>query len=162
MVGQDILKKWYTTVSVEGVRIQTKEEVYYLYRGFKISLSNKGRYSISDLRYRDVYSPLLESDRSLLIDHGFILGCDLIRYARDYRREIKYRKAAEYWYTYRDSIRAREEGYTLRLSNCNRVINSKLDLMIYYKIRLKQFKDKYESEISAISDRLEVISRMFN
>lgn len=147
----NVLKKWFEEAKKETKVFTDDSGQFVIYKGFKVR-EEKDKYSILDVRFIDLYSKVRNSEYKIMKKFGFIIGIDLISYARDLNRVFLYNKKVEKFYNLRDSLDKKDPKYLSKLSNCNDNINKNIDLMFYYKTRINQFRIKY-SEIKEMTFR---------
>jgi len=116
-----------------------------LYKGFKMSLNLETfEYNLLDIRKTDFYSSVNDSDFALIVEHGFIKGCDLIMKQRDEERIKSYTRRLEKLYTLKAEYKKDVIKNKKRLGICEANISETIDLLFFYKARLIQNKEKYE------------------
>lgn len=147
----DIVQKWFEE-SKDKVRvfIQTDEQEYIIYKGFKITKFSSG-YKIQDVRLSDFYSEVKESHFKILVKHGFIRGADAIVYTRNKKRVRTYTKKIEELYDqrkeYQKNLKKNKAFYEKKLRNCQENINKNIDLLFLYKSRISNHESKYNINV---------------
>jgi hypothetical protein len=80
----ELLSRWFE--SVDGYpgsgRVDGLGYIAVIYHGFKIELWESGEGYLYDIRWKDIYDEVFKEDLAMFIDHGFVLGADLICYKR--------------------------------------------------------------------------------
>lgn len=92
-----MVKEWFEEYVNSGKgkthRIDDDSE-FIIYKGFKI-LRDREHYTLEDTRFSDLYTRVSDFDLMRLQSHGFMEGCDRIKYVRDSLRLEKHRLSLE-------------------------------------------------------------------
>lgn len=143
------LEEWYSSCPIQPLTMGKTQ--FKIYKGFKISLV-EGMYRIQDTRFRDMYDKVSKKDMKVLNLMGFVEGADTLAHARDCKRVENYHKKVEKLYNDMDSFKYRLKRSRLkksidflekRIRNCDENIKSTLDSLFYYRVKINQFKEKY-------------------
>lgn len=146
----NIIDQWFKEASQQCLIFTTPDEDFLIYKGFKIGRPHEIPITyIKDARLSNMYTDVSKTNTNLFKKHGFIKGVDIISHKRDSSRIKYYKRQTEQFY---DKKRRAEKELkinkdvplnTKRVRNLKIRIRESLDLMFFYKSRVKQFKNKY-------------------
>lgn len=141
------IRQWYEEASAGLVVHSALTSDFMIYKGFKLSVVD-GNYILEDVRFSNMYSKVKEADLTLIKEHGFIKGVDIIGFNRDSKRVSSYKARAEKLYDKRrkckNELPKNKALNEKRIRNINKRIDDYIDLLFFYDTRIKQFHDKYK------------------
>jgi hypothetical protein len=143
-----MIQKWYKEAEQASPKFLFDTYEFMIYKGFKITLTYEGdSFTLEDVRKSDFYTPVSKSDLLLMKNRGFIKGVDYLSYKRAKRNHQTFKRRIKALYSKREEYKRKYDTkpvfYTNRLSNCVNNIHKNLDLFFFYKVKIKQYEDKY-------------------
>lgn len=139
-----MIENWYKEAisSSRTAKIYLSKHTYVFYKGFRITFDKENnQYYIHDIRKTDFYTRIPEPDYNLLVEHGFIKGCNLIMSSRDEDRVNFHKQKLEKLYSARKEYIKEPLKNKKRLKVCNDNITYHIDQLFFYKSRLNQFQN---------------------